>query len=361
LREHKMAFCFAGMATGTTTMDYKTWCSLSDEELGSRDIAEVNLAAAFGLPEATSLDISALCEKLDHWAALIARGTQNALRHRAQHHTDLDLSDAQFRMLVLITVLQRNLGVQYNVAFSEGTYDASDSRNLFLHGLLSGHGGTCVTMPVLYVAIGRRLGYPLKLVLAREHAFCRWDDPHGERFNIEATSPGLNLRNDEHYHTWPKPISAEEIRRGWYLRNLSPGEELAFFLSLSGDCCIDNLQTYRAVEAFYYAHQLVPDFPGYHTKWGIAIILCRAMDELRRQSKENPLLTELRMPLPKQDWERDLYPLAQEALVRILRNRRTRHETAASQESPRLPEQRHPNEISIGGAQNENAYASHCG
>ncbi len=35
------------------------------------------------------------------------------------------------------------------------------------------NGGTCVSMPVLYTAVARRLGYPVKLVLAKGHAFCR--------------------------------------------------------------------------------------------------------------------------------------------------------------------------------------------
>ena len=49
-------------------------------------------------------------------------------------------------------------------------------------------------MPILYIAIGRRLGYPLKLVHAHGHDFVRWDEPGGERFNIDATSPGFHLR-----------------------------------------------------------------------------------------------------------------------------------------------------------------------
>jgi hypothetical protein len=81
--------------------------------------------------------------------------------------------------------------VKYNFAFIEGDYDATDSRNLFIHGLLGGHGGSCVTMPVLYAAIGRRLRYPIKLVGAKQHTFCRWDDGAGERFNIEGNVAGI--------------------------------------------------------------------------------------------------------------------------------------------------------------------------
>jgi hypothetical protein len=224
-------------------------------------LAEVNLAAAFDLPQAGCFDIPALRGKVDDWAEMVRRLTERSLPRRTRELCFREYSEARFRILVMVTVLQRDLGVRYNLAFMEGEYDASDSRNLFIHGLLSGHGGTCVTTPVLYAAVGRRLGYPIKLVFAKEHAFCRWDDGAGERFNIEATSLGFNQRSDEHYLTWPHPITPEELKRGWYLRSLTPREELAFFLSLRGNCCVDNFQMFRAVEAFYYAHQIAPDEP----------------------------------------------------------------------------------------------------
>ena len=49
-------------------MHCERWCSLSDEELGKGDIAEINLAAAFDLPHAENLDIPVLRHKLDNWA-----------------------------------------------------------------------------------------------------------------------------------------------------------------------------------------------------------------------------------------------------------------------------------------------------
>jgi Transglutaminase-like superfamily len=120
----------------------------------------------------------------------------------------------------MITVLQRDLGVRYNLAFSESPYDGTDSRNLFIHGLLSGHGGTCVTMPVLYAAIGRRLGYPMKLAFAVEHVFCRWDDGRGERFDMEATSQGFRVLRGDRFSSSPKPAPAEGVERGWLPKSL---------------------------------------------------------------------------------------------------------------------------------------------
>ncbi len=45
--------------------------------------------------------------------------------------------------------------------------DWSDSRTRYIHSVLTGFGGTCASLPVLYVAIGRRLGWPLYLVGAK--------------------------------------------------------------------------------------------------------------------------------------------------------------------------------------------------
>ena len=89
-----------------------------------------------------------------------------------------------------------------------------DSRNLFIHGVVSGHGGTCTSMPLMYLAVGRRLGYPLRLVLAKAHLFVRWEETGGERFNIEATTTrGLNTFSDDYYRKWPLEITEDEMRR----------------------------------------------------------------------------------------------------------------------------------------------------
>jgi hypothetical protein len=58
--------------------------------------------------------------------------------------------------------------------------------------------GTCSSMPVLYVTLGRRLGYPVKLVTAKAHLFVRWEQT-GERFNLSKnmTSDGISTEDWE--------------------------------------------------------------------------------------------------------------------------------------------------------------------
>src|SRR5205085_7410862 len=85
---------------------------------------------------------------------------------------EFENSEGYFRMLMMAVVLYEDFGVRYNPArisapapSEDDDHFFFDSRDVFLHGLLgSTRSGTCSSMPVLYVAIGRRLGYPLKLV-----------------------------------------------------------------------------------------------------------------------------------------------------------------------------------------------------
>jgi hypothetical protein len=210
--------------------------------------------------------------KTDRWLPMF---------HRAP--AEFDSSLPKFRMLALVTVLQRDYGVRYDSACQEGPYCALDPRTLFIHGLLEGHGGTCATMPVLYIAIGRRLGYPLHLVHAGEHFFVRWEEPGGERFNIEATTLGFTPRDDEHYRHWPKPISDEAIGLGLFLRNLTPEEEYAAFLRLRGQCWLDHLRTAGALKAFARASALRPRLPGLECVWAVATIIHQVVESVGRE------------------------------------------------------------------------------
>jgi regulator of sirC expression with transglutaminase-like and TPR domain len=155
-------------------------------------------------------------------------------------------SEAYFKMLCLVTVLQQDFGIRYSLQRAqpvEGRIEPNESfyaeaADVFLHGLLGPRrAGTCASLPVLYAAVGRRLGYPLKLVTAKNHLFVRWDGA-GERLNIEATTEGMTTFEDEYYRGWPFPMSPEEERTERYLMSLSPAEELSVFLSLRTQCLL---------------------------------------------------------------------------------------------------------------------------
>ncbi len=187
-----------------------------------------------------------------------------------------------------------------------------------------------MTMPILYIAIGRRLGYPLWLVQAREHYFVRWDEP-GERFNVEATTLGFTPRDDEHFRRWPKPIPDEEIRQGLFLCNLTPREEAAAFYRERGHCWLDHLRTGPALEAFAEAGRLAPKLLGVQCAWAIATILHRAVEyEFGREVLFATPPAEVRLAPSVEPWEPQFRPLALEQLQRILRNYRERNVPSSS-------------------------------
>jgi hypothetical protein len=124
-------------------------------------------------------------------------------------------------------------------------------------------------MPVMYVAVGRRLGYPLKLVQTRGHLFARRDDPAGrcfgfpETFNVEGAGEGIASFDDEHYRTWPEPWTEIDETEGWYLKSMTPLEELASFLATRGDCLTNNGRLGEAVQAYAWASAIAPEDKRY--------------------------------------------------------------------------------------------------
>jgi tetratricopeptide (TPR) repeat protein len=236
--------------------------AMSPAELARVDIAEMNLLCATGLPGAEEIDIDRALAQLDAWAQHVRHETDRHLYRFRQDPSHYENSEGYFRMLMLVNVLQQDCGVHYNMTRVREV-DFRRSQDLFIHGMTgSNNGGTCVSMPVIYTAVARRLGYPVRLVLTHGHVFCRWDAPD-ERFNIEATNRGMNTFPDEHYLTWPTEITAEQAEAGRYLISLSPAEELACFLASRGHCLLDNGRVEEALAAYSTARKFAPLDPAY--------------------------------------------------------------------------------------------------
>jgi hypothetical protein len=105
---------------------------------------------------------------------------------------------------------------------------------VFIHGILGPkRTGTCSSLPTFAVAVGRRLGYPLKLVLVPHHTLYRWDDGT-EVFNYQHTEAGGQVQPDGYYHTWPRVWDEEDHRLNErtqvWLHSLTPAKEASKFL-----------------------------------------------------------------------------------------------------------------------------------
>lgn len=226
----------------------------SDEEAARFNLAEVDLVLAADLCGPERPDIAACLAWIDRAASWVRRDTEGTFDQFRENPAEFDHSEGIFRVVSMLSVLQRGLKVRYNPDRIGDSADWADPRDYFLHGMIGGPGGTCASMPVLYVAVGRRLGYSLKLVTTHRHQFARWDDPSGERFNIEITNKGLNTFPDDYYRTWPVPM--RNVPFWWrmnFLRSMTPREEIAEGWQKQGFCLHGMGNIRAAVKAFAIA------------------------------------------------------------------------------------------------------------
>ncbi len=244
-------------------------CYVNTNDLGKCDIALMNLLCAEGLRGSENLNVTDCLATLDKIAASVKYETTRAYYKFREHPEKFNHSEGYFDMMMLATVIQQDFNIHYTPAHIEMPGQAhesdnsffADSKDVLIHGLARSNGlGTCSSMPVFYVAVGRRLGYPLKLVKAKGHLFARWDE--GSRsFNIECTSVGFVSHADEVYRTWPAPFTPEEEKSESYLKSLTPVQELAVFLTIRGACLRSSGDLFKAVialaQAFYKEPQSV--------------------------------------------------------------------------------------------------------
>jgi len=254
-------------------------------QLEGMDLAVMNLECAEGLPGNENLNIPAALDELDAWAEHVREETERNLHRFREHPEESYNSESYWRAAMMITVLQQDYGVHYNL---ERMRDLSmtHGEDVFITGLLGPlREGTCSSMPVLYVVIGRRLGYPLHLVCANGHYFARWETKDGKvRFNMEATAKGLTCESDDYYKGWPYPLSKDELDSGVYLRSLTSAEELAECLEMRG-WVLDALQRMPEAEVCYAeAHALMPNNPV-HRGW---LILAGGKEDMMARGLLNP-------------------------------------------------------------------------
>lgn len=131
--------------------------------------------------------------------------------------SDIDLATAK---LTIDRLIEPSIDVPYH-------YDLDDPlgrnlRNKLLPVYLETRAGNCVSMPLLFVVLGQKLGIDLSIATSPNHVFVKYRDDRGEWFNIETTS-GAGFSRD----VWMRqqfPMTDEAIASGLYMRPLSRKE-----------------------------------------------------------------------------------------------------------------------------------------
>lgn len=231
--------------------------ALSDKDLGRVDVARMNLLCAEGLPNAGSNDIGQSLARIDAWAEAAKKAEGKYLPNYYKAPSKYENSIAKFKAVTLALTVKEDLKCGYNMELVRSgamkdmgnTRFFKDSRDLFIHGFLERGTGTCASIPVLLVALGRRCGYPLYLVSGKGHLFCRWEGKD-EVFNIEASMQGVDIYPDSYYRTFPHPFTEAEREDEKYLKSHTPAEELGLFMNTRGNCLRENGMPREAKEAY---------------------------------------------------------------------------------------------------------------
>ena len=161
------------------------------------------------------LDIEEYSQKIDLMVSQIAALTRGS-------------TNPEIRIGTLNTYLFKMRGFHYNGDDPLG--EKTETRTL--RGILDTKAGNCFSMPLLYLSLAQRLGYPVKGTNTPRHSLLRYDDPNYKSQNIEVTAFG-QASPDEVYINDMK-ISEKAIKRGLYLRTLTNKEYLALLIAHAG-------------------------------------------------------------------------------------------------------------------------------
>lgn len=234
-----------------------------EKYINSIDTAVLNLLCSEGLPGTEHLNINKVLNTINQWTDMVKSKTDKSLSIFYRSPETYRNSIAYFKILVLVTVLEKKLNIRYNpdLISKPSIEDAKKTnffyhpKNVFLYGVVEHQMGSCASLPILIASVGRRLGYPLKLVMSKAHLFLRWEDDR-ERFNIEAAGNGLVCHPDDYYKTFPFPLTQEDLQTKLYLNSFSKNDELALFLEFRGFCLQGREKFVESQLAFVHARHV---------------------------------------------------------------------------------------------------------
>lgn len=201
---------FTSYTYAGSQIDIKTLSELPENQI---DIGRAALVLAKEI--FPGIDIDIYSTKIDNIVTEIKKLTRGSV-------------DPDYRIRALNTYLYKVFCMQYDLS---DPY-VKNRHNRYINGILDNHKGSCSNMPLLYLAVAQRLGYPVYAVTVPKHIFLRYVDSRLEMKNIEATSGG-GYSPDEEYIATLK-ISSKALANGTYLKTLTYREYLGILIEQNG-------------------------------------------------------------------------------------------------------------------------------
>ena len=242
-----LILCIVGLFNIATAADPQAFPSAIQKQLKlPEDKIDIGLAAlTFAKEFYPNLDIAAYSQRIDliaDKARQLAQGTE----------------DPETRIRILNTVIHQMEGYHYD----HSPFARSRQDYYFLNGILDTKQGTCYTIPLLYIAVAQRLGYPLYPVVAPDHMFVRYVDPSFTEQNIETTSGGKYF--PDQYYVEAFAVSNRGLKSGSYLRTLTYRQFLGHMLAANAVFHGRNGKSLKAIVYLEKAAQLNPQFADHY-------------------------------------------------------------------------------------------------
>jgi len=157
----------------------------------------------------------------------------------------------------------------------------NDPNDLFLHSVMDRREGYCLSLSILYLAIGERLGLDLYGVVVPGHFFVRYE--RGRiRFNIETTSRGASPPDEHYVKTFHVPDDNRDANSS-YMKNLTKRQTLGCFFNNLGTVYLEIGDTDTALVALERAVAINPTLSESRTNLGNIYLQKSRMNEAVQQ------------------------------------------------------------------------------
>ncbi len=164
--------------------------------------------------------------------------------------------------------------------------------NKLINGYIVTKKGSCITMPMLYLILGERLGWPLYPVRSARHYFVRYilkEISMNFQANIETTNGGGYFSDDEYIKSVNIPKNA--IENGVYLRTLAKKEYLASLLITSSNEYLIKGDVEKAKRYFELSIKYDPTLSIAHWNYGlIHLAEARQLEKRMYSEKQSEIL-----------------------------------------------------------------------
>ncbi|WCM86436.1 transglutaminase family protein [Acidovorax sp. NCPPB 3576] len=223
-----------------------------------------------------SVDVDATLARLDE----MARGIRKALPVGASKRLTLDA--LRFHIYQPNEWNERR-PFQYDLEDPYGR----NIKNKLLSNYLITRKGNCVSMPLLFIFLGQRLGLDVSLAAAPNHLFVQWRDSDGKLYNLETTS-GAGFTRDA-WLRQQSPMTDIALKSGIYLRPMPKKEAIV--------AMAETLMAFYEKQDQPYRHAAMAQFLLKYSPNDICALLnlFAATQEIRRQEfvKKYPIANDI--------------------------------------------------------------------